>query len=265
MADLAVYISELLAELAEEEGEKYTTQFGQPLVGFVAASDPRIGQLKQVAHQQHMVPEDLLPNAKAVVAYYLPFTKGLAAENRIGQPTTREWAIAYAEANQLLDQVGKRALAALGNLGIKGAEVKPTHNFCEKTLVANWSHRHWAYLAGLGQFGLNHMLITSKGCAGRCGSFVIDTPIPGLELVSGQGGQDGQGEEDKSLHPCIYYRNGGCLVCVKNCPSGALTVEGLDRHRCYAYMLDHCRERFADIGVTDVCGKCINTPCAIYD
>ncbi|MDY6824326.1 MAG: hypothetical protein SWH68_11110 [Thermodesulfobacteriota bacterium] len=36
-----------------------------------------------------------------------------------------------------------------------------------------WSHRHIAYAAGLGKFGMHDFLITEKGCTHRLGSFVV--------------------------------------------------------------------------------------------
>lgn len=40
--------------------------------------------------------------------------------------------------------------------------------------MSEWSHRHAAYIAGLGIFGINNMLITNKGCVGRIPSFYED-------------------------------------------------------------------------------------------
>jgi epoxyqueuosine reductase QueG len=254
--ELRARIAAYLTEVVEAEGAACATRFGEPLAGFVAAADPRLGKLKEVAHREHFLPEELLPGAKTVVVYFLPFPRAVVMENGSGTPTTRAWAVAYKEANALLGLMGEKLLTMLEIHGVKGAGVKPTHNFNEETLLANWSHRHLAWLAGLGEFGLNRMLITKKGCAGRYGSLVID-----VELVE-------QPEQTTSIcwnkggHPCLYFSNGGCQVCVKNCPSGALTVDGFDRHKCYAYMLDHCQDRFADLGVKDVCGKCLTTPCA---
>ncbi|MDW7674342.1 MAG: epoxyqueuosine reductase [Bacillota bacterium] len=257
-------IIDTIGKLVEEEKESCQTSFGQPLVGFVAANDPALRELKQVTHSEHLMPEDLLAGAETVIAYFLPFTKELVLGNRAGTATTEAWALAYKEANSLLAAVGQRLLGSLEELGIKGAGVKPTHNFDEKTLLAGWSHRHLAYLAGLGQFGLNRMLITSKGCAGRYGSIVIDAKVEGLQQDSETRAKAGVNVgAENAIHPCLYYQQGSCLVCVKNCPSGALTKEGFDRHKCYSYMLADCEERFKHLGVSDVCGKCLATPCAV--
>ena len=52
-----------------------------------------------------------------------------------------------------------------------------THNFDEAKLVSYWSQKHVAYMAGLGKFGLHHMIITEKGCCGRLGSIVTNAKI----------------------------------------------------------------------------------------
>ncbi len=57
---------------------------------------------------------------------------------------------------------------------------------------------------------------------------------------------------------CLYKSRGICRKCVDNCFSGALTVEGFDREKCFAA----CEKNLAVYGV-DVCGKCdTNIPCA---
>jgi epoxyqueuosine reductase QueG len=107
-----------------------------------------------------------------------------------------------------------------------------------------------AAIAGLGSFGLHHMLITDAGCAGRFGSLVVDAA---LEPTAEAGASTGE--------RCRYLRDGGCRVCVERCPAGALTEAGLDKQRCYAWLLQ-VAERFREVGLADVCGKCATGPCA---
>jgi hypothetical protein len=64
-------------------------------------------------------------------------------------------------------------------------ENEGTHNFNEEDLTAGWSHKSVAFVAGLGTFGVNRMLITPAGCAGRFGSMVISAEIP--PTPAGQG------------------------------------------------------------------------------
>ena len=62
--------------------------------------------------------------------------------------------------------------------GFKTTNLPPTHNFDTEQLMSDWSHKHVAYIAGLGRFGTHHLLITAKGCCGRFGSIVTNAKIP---------------------------------------------------------------------------------------
>ncbi|MCL6636108.1 MAG: epoxyqueuosine reductase, partial [Peptococcaceae bacterium] len=101
---------------------------------------------------------------------------------------------------------------------------------------------------GLGTFGLHHMLITARGCAGRLGSLVLDFPVPPSPRPEN--------------HYCLFRREGKCLACVKNCPTGALTRAGLDKKKCYKRLLE-VDAHYGDLGLCDVCGKCATGPCAV--
>lgn len=114
--------------------------------------------------------------------------------------------------------------------------------------MSDWSHRHVAWIAGLGTFGLHNLLITARGCCGRLGSFVTDaacTPSasPGFEY-------------------CLFKSKGTCGACVKNCVTGALKEDSFDRHRCYGLLLENAA-LFENEGLADVCGKCTcAVPCS---
>lgn len=44
-------------------------------------------------------------------------------------------------------------------------------------IYSNWSQRHVGYIAGLGTFGLNNMLITDQGTCGRFYSLITNLPV----------------------------------------------------------------------------------------
>jgi len=219
------------------------TKYRQPLVGFAAADDP----LFKAIAPDHLLPYDLLPAAQTVVAYFLPFDKEIIEANRKDSYVARLWAEAYIETNRLISIIGGNLQEALASHGIASAWEQATHNFDPVNLRSAWSHKSIAYIAGLGTFGHHTMLITPMGCAGRFGSLVIDRFIP------------------PTLRPpeklCLYEAKGSCLYCVRHCPSGALTNGGLDRQKCYDYLLEVDRY-FSDLGTCDVCGKCATGPCA---
>lgn len=108
------------------------------------------------------------------------------------------------------------------------------------------------------------MLITKIGCCGRYSSILSNLDV----------------KPDSPLKDefCLYKKNGSCGICVKNCPSGALTLDGYDRHKCYAVLRKNA-ELYTDFGSSytdvsgnqpnsigsEVCGKCVvNTPCTFF-
>jgi epoxyqueuosine reductase len=222
--------------------------FREPLVGFAAAADPLFPQLKQIVGPEHLLPADILPGARTVVAFFLPFSREVVAGNRKSGAVGRIWAEAYLEANRLINGISDRLIQSLAAGEIRGATVKATHNFDQTTLKSSWSHRSAAFIAGLGRFGLNRMLITPAGCAGRYGSVVISEAIT----------PDRRTETEL----CRELRGGKCGYCIKACPTGALTADGWDKFKCYRHLLE-VDQGFADLGLCDVCGKCAVGPCAI--
>ncbi|MDA8235224.1 MAG: epoxyqueuosine reductase [Clostridia bacterium] len=238
--DLIHLIHETISETINQA--KVKTKYHQPLVGFAAADDSLFDQI----HSEHILPTDLLPNAKTIVVYFLPFQGELAETNRQDPYVARQWADAYIETNGLLSTIACNLQAALSTHGVMAAFEQPTHNFDTVKLRSRWSHKSAAYIAGLGTFGLHSLLITPAGCAGRFGSLVLDREIPPTPRPQ---------EEF-----CLYRAKGACLYCVRHCPSGALTEEGLNKQKCYAYVQE-VDLHFSDLGSCQVCGKCATGPC----
>ena len=44
-----------------------------PLVGLADARSPLFPQLRVIAYADHLVPSDILPGARTVVSYFIPF------------------------------------------------------------------------------------------------------------------------------------------------------------------------------------------------
>lgn len=242
-------IKNTLERVLQENQKNSKTAYRTPLIGYGEANNPLFSQLKTAVAPNHLLPSDLLPEADTVVAFFLPFTEALVQNNRNHPYVARSWAIAYIETNSLIIHCCEELSAALAKQGIRAAWQQPTHNFDPVKLCSQWSHKHVAYICGLGTFGLHHMLITSSGCAGRFGSLVIDFPLTPSPLNTDQ--------------LCHFFRDGKCLACVKKCPSGALTPEGLDKQICYKYLLE-ADSYYNDLGLCDVCGKCATWgPCAV--
>jgi epoxyqueuosine reductase QueG len=206
------------------------------------------------------MPEDVLTGAKTVVAFFIPFDEGIIASNIPGIDASRPWAEAYIRTNELIKTISLEVSAVLEHEGYPAGLIPATHNFDEKKLISDWSHRHIAFLAGLGSFGINNMLITSRGCCGRFGSLVTgwecDTPAePGA----------GPADIPPVRERCLYKRRGTCGVCQKKCPAAAYPGGIFDRRICYDRCLKNA-ELHRTLGLADVCGKClVGLPCSSGD
>jgi epoxyqueuosine reductase QueG len=232
------------------DGAGTTTQYRKPLVGYVAADDPRFLELRRVAEPNHMVPQELLPGARSVVSFFLPFAPWVVEANaQHRREVAREWAVAYVETNDLIGRIGAHLIEALAAQGIRAAAEPATHNWNEETYTSRWSHKSVGVIAGLGSFGLHQMVITDAGCGGRFGSLVLDVALP---LNPSQ-----------PRERCLYYHDGSCLECIMRCPAGALSEsEPLDKPRCHEN-LRSVTQVFSGIGKADVCGKCAIGPCSL--
>jgi len=246
-------IEKLIKEYVSSYQEKHHTITGweEPLIAFAAAQDPLFYQLKEVISSSHNLPTDLIPKAKTVIAYFIPFAKEVVLGNVENRESSEAWAISYLETNKLISALNRYINVQLQKLNYSSTLLPPTHNFDEQNLISAWSHKHVAYIAGLGKFGLHQMLITEQGCCGRLGSIVTDLEIEPTK----------RSEEDY----CLYKYNGTCKKCVEKCINGALGLETYDRHKCYAALLKNV-EHYTKIGYADVCGKCISqVPCSFVN
>ena len=90
--------------------------------------------------------------------------------------------------------------------------------FCD---TAPLLERYWAMKAGLGFIGLNRQLIIpGKGSYFFLGVLAVDAEVEGLS--------------DSSTIEGISC--GSCKRCLMACPTGALTLDGIDCHRCLSYL-----------------------------
>lgn len=226
---------------AYQKHRKVLTSWTAPLLAFADAEDPLFRSLKEVVSPSHCLPEDLLPGARTVITYFIPFEKRIAKSNRQGSHASREWARAYVETNQLIVELNGHLSRVLEKNGFQTMRLPPTHNFDQQKLMSDWSHKHVAYIAGLGKFGVHHLLITDKGCCGRLGSMITNAFFEPTGRVAHE--------------YCLHKYNETCLKCVEKCPAGALNVSPFDRRGCYGVLLENAKI-YEDLGLADVCGKC---------
>jgi len=246
--DLTELMTDIVrCEVAEARG---ATPYRTPIVGFASAADPRFADLKRIAEPTHYLPDDVLPGARAVVSFFLPFGAAVVQANaRERSKVAREWPIAYLETNALIGRITDRLIDALSEWGVCAAAIPATHTYDPETLVCRWSHRSAAVIAGIASFGLHRMAITDAGCAGRFGTLIIDVEL--------------EWETPPAKERCLSFYDGSCSECISRCPIDALSMEGtIDKQRCNRRLLALAKT-FDSEELADACGKCAIGPCSL--
>jgi epoxyqueuosine reductase len=223
------------------------TRYREPLVGYASADDPIFDEMKEIIGPHHLHPKEIFPEAKTVVSFFLPFEKELVKLNWRSPDPIREWIQAKSETDRRIGEINEKMKAELAEEGIEAVVPGIVFDYMIKGFDVAWSHKSAAYAAGLGTFGVHHMLITKAGCAGRFGTLLISAEIPPTPRPA---------EEF-----CRHKKGEKCLVCVERCPAGALSVRGLDKEKCYRQLLENARA-FPELNQF-ACGKCATGPCAL--
>ena len=157
--------------------------------------------------EQRQHPRLLLPQASSViilaVSYYPPQRQDATA------PKVAKYAL-----GRDYHKVMKRLLLGLADR--IHSEVAP-HTYRAMVDTAPFLERYWAEQSGIGFIGHHRKLIVPE-----VGSLLfLGELLTSLRLESDQ----------SCSHSCH-----DCQRCLKACPTGALTVEGLNAHRCINYL-----------------------------
>jgi epoxyqueuosine reductase QueG len=237
METIAKFIKENPANRRKVDGGRY---WDTPLVGFASGEDPLFSQYKKIIGKFHLTPNEIFgltvgkegySKDVSVISWILPASKDVRKSNRIRTKfPSFLWFHNYAFGEQFNIKLRNHLVSFLKRKGYRA--VAPHNSPYFKRLrsskvgrTSNWSERHIAYACGLGAFGLNDGLITSKGQAMRVGSVVTDLHLRATEKIY--------------PHPqanCLYYFNHTCKACIKRCPVGAITTKGHDKDKCYDYL-----------------------------
>jgi epoxyqueuosine reductase QueG len=211
-----------------------------------APIDQRFDVLPKIAAANHIHPQDLLPTAKSVIVFFIPFQRQLVEENRNGDRPCRNWGLAYVQTNDLIDRLSRSMEQFLAGKDCKCGLTPATHNFSTDTLMARWSHKHLGHLSNLGRFGTHNMLITPAGCAGRMGSLVTEADWGDNAVID-------------SEEACLLKAGHKCGKCIEICPVEALNEKNFERRHCWNRLNENLAalDYFSDLPQsTHVCGKC---------
>lgn len=234
-----------------ESIEEVETRWKEPIIAFADARDPMFNMLKEVVAPSHALPRDFMADGKTVISYFLPFENYIPDSNIGGKTSSETWALAYVETNDLIANLNSHIKKEIEKLG-HGAELIPMAlNYTPNNLKSDWSQRHVAYIAGLGKFGLNNMLITKKGCCGRIGTIITDLEIEPTKRDEGE--------------YCLYKSGIDCTKCVEGCIYDALTEKEFYRDRCFEICSAN-GEIYKQLGHATGCGKClVGIPCSFVN
>jgi len=195
-------------ELTRTVKEFALKQLGADLVGIAGAD--RFSEAP-VGHR----PEDLLPDARSVIVM-----AGRMLDSTFLSPNPRVYVLRYSQLRLQYQSMGYnmcRLLEDKGHWAINFPSTAPQDSGpVGKLLFADFSHRHAAELAGLGQIGRNRLLITPQFGPRIWLMSVITT----AELASDPMISDELCAGDQ------------CNICVDKCPECALSTEGNDVNRC---------------------------------
>ena len=215
--------------------------FEKPLVGFVRGNDPLLAEYKRIIGPHHFTPFEIMkwqadknnvpaPVAEdlSVVTFVMPLTAKTKEDNARREDWVAErWAQTRLLGEMFSQKFVREMVTYLMNRGILAIAPDVTPMFNKKRYpvvgwASPWSHRHMAYAAGLGSFGMHDFFITEKGCAHRAASFVVN-----LRLNPNRERQD-------DIHAnCLHYQGIECLKCAARCPVDAITAENAhDKEKC---------------------------------
>jgi len=249
--------------------------FEEPLVGFVWGDDPLIGRYKEIIGPHHFSPVEIMawqaekngvpvPPAEelSVVCVIMPLAKATRQDNaRQDRWPSERWAQTRRLGEMFSRLWVHEVVSELMNNGVLAVTPDATPMFRQKQYPeigwgSPWSHRHMAYAAGLGSFGLHDFFITEKGCAHRAASFVVHKRLTPNR------------ERPADIHAaCLHWQGVKCLQCAKRCPAGAIGPNGHDKEACYQHVKSSIRKNAKDHHIFVFgCGLCsVGVPCESRD
>ena len=246
--------------------------FDEPLVGFVRGDDPIFQKLKTIIGPHHYTPHEIMawqaekndvpsPPAEelSVVSYVMPITRATKQQNaECTEWPAERWAQTRLSGEIFSQEFTREIVTFLMDNGVLAIAPDVTPLFNKKRYpkvgwASPWSHRHVAYAAGLGTFGMHDFLITEKGCAHRLGSFVVHKQL-----------QPNRQRPDDIHAYCLQYQGKKCMKCARRCPVGAISEETAhDKEACYKHVagsLKYCLKNY-HIFIYG-CGLCaVHVPC----
>lgn len=259
------------------EGNRFTAlgkpdmpMWDRPIMGAAAGDDPYFSFLKEHIGKFHWSPAEAFAlkygdapetGALRVLSVVFPqMEETKSMQSREAQFPCASWSVSRGEWNALILEFGKKIESALEEMGIRAVCIDTRKELTFEVSdalgrAASWSHRHSAFAAGLGTFGLSDGFITERGKAVRFTTIILEADLD----INPRGDR---GHYDW----CLYFKSGICGACIRRCPKRAISERGHDKEVCASYLavcFDHWSEQLDLSGYMEVgCGLCQSkVPC----
>jgi epoxyqueuosine reductase QueG len=89
----------------------------EPIIEIISAEDTKLKILKEAVSVEHFMPYDILPNAKSIISFFIPFQENIVKSNIIGTMASEEWVIAYIKTNDLIKLINDNIEKLMGKNG----------------------------------------------------------------------------------------------------------------------------------------------------
>lgn len=243
-------VRDAITSVVDNYGLKHGVRYRLPAVAAAASCDDPLWDELLRLHPWHAHPRELLSSARSVVVFAVPLSLEAVESNREGDEPSVRWLREYVVTNAAIEEASRAVARELEASGYRSVPLRPTHEYDPIKLVARWSHRHAGYVAGLGTFGVNNLLITAKGCAVRLGTVITEAPV------------EVRGRPDYEY--CLEKRGFACRACVRRCPVRALDSWSERKGLCSSWLSRVAEKYASEVGErAEACGKCATAvPCS---
>ena len=218
--------------------------FDKPFFGVSQGNDPLFEKFKEVIAIDHPTPVEIwtlnelpdkenLASTLRVLSMVFPYSNEVceAGKKENGKLPVELTTIARNYSEEFINMILVKTVEFFLQKGFSALAPKltPGYGYIKRknpfAVYSNWSERHIAFVAGLGYFGFNNILITKKGCGVILASVITDAPLSVTP------------RSIDNPHNCLFYKN-KCDKCITKCPSHALTKNGHNGETC----LNYCQE-----------------------
>jgi epoxyqueuosine reductase QueG len=226
----------MMTDLLKQQIARKCDQLDIPLVGFASADRWDVPTFEPWVPEEFR-PSAIFPEVRTVIVIGMPISLPI-----VDTAPSIYYHELYRTVNTLLDTNGYRLALLLNNEGFPSIWIPRdgygSISILKEKPIAFFSHRHAAFLAGLGNFGINNMLLTEKyGPRVRFASIFTAADIP----------------PDPVLQKPLCT---ACMQCVNSCPVKALDgrpyPEGLTDKKACAIRSEALFKRYIS-----PCGLCI--------